>query len=189
MPKSRNEKQSELQELTEQLRSAQVVILTEYRGLPVSDINKIRGQLREKGTTFSVAKNTLTTLALRELGYATPEDLLVGPTALAFVRDDIPASLKLLNQFARDTKILTVKGAVMGPSALKADQVDQLEKLPTVQESRAKIVGLIQSPLSNLVGVLNAPLSQFVSLLEAPQRDLVSIFKQRAEQLSAPEAA
>ena len=88
LPKTRKEKQAELREMSEDLRQSQVVILTEYRGLSVSDISRIRGQLRDKGTKFSVAKNTLMALALKENGQVVPEDLLTGPTAFAFVRDD-----------------------------------------------------------------------------------------------------
>ncbi len=178
MPKTRSEKQAELDALTEELRRSQVVILTEYRGLPVSDINKIRGQLREKGTTFSVAKNTLMSLALEATGNAVPDDLLQGPTALAFVRDDIPGSTRLLNQFATETKILTVKGAILGQSVLKGDQVKQLQDMPTRDVSRAQIVGAVTGPLSQLVG-----------LLTAPHRELAYIIQQRAEQLGAPAEA
>jgi len=178
LPKTRSEKQAELKELTEALSQAQVVILTEYRGLQVSDINKIRGQLRAKGTTFSVAKNTLTALALKASGYAAPEDLLQGPTALAFVRDDIPGSTKLINQFVRDTKILTVKGAILGQSVLKGDQVDQLQDMPTMELSRAAIAGAVVGPLTQLVGVFNAPL-----------REIAYVIQQRADQLGAPAEA
>jgi large subunit ribosomal protein L10 len=177
LPKTKAEKQAELAELTDALRQAQVVILTEYRGLTVGDINKIRGQLRAKGTTFSVAKNTLTSLALKAEGLAAPEDLLKGPTALAFVRDDIPGSTRLLNQFVRETRILTVKGAILGQSVLKGDQVDQLQDMPTKDMSRAAIAGAVVGPLTQLVGVLNAPL-----------REIAYVIQQRADQLGAPAA-
>src|SRR5438045_2468151 len=90
LPKTRKEKQGELEILTGEVREAQVVILTDYRGLPVAEINRLRNQLRDKGATFSVAKNTLTTLALKATGHPAPEDLLAGPTALALIHDDIP---------------------------------------------------------------------------------------------------
>ena len=175
MPKTRTQKQSELDRLTEELRQAQVVILTDYRGLPVTEINRLRSQLREKGATFSVAKNTLTSLALQATGHPAPDDLLVGPTALALVRDDIPGSTRVLNQFARDTKILAVKGAILGTSVLKGAEVDQLQDMPTREQSRAQIVGAVSGPLSGIVSVLNAPL-----------REIAYVIQQRAEQMGTP---
>lgn len=174
MPKSRKEKQAELTEMSEDLRASQVVILTEYRGLTVSDISRIRGQLRDKGTKFSVAKNTLMALALKENGNVVPEDLLQGPTAFAFVRDDIPTSARMLNQFAIETKILTIKGAILGDSVLKGDEVKQLQDLPTRDQSRAQLVGVVSGPLSGIVSVLNAPL-----------REIAYVIQQRADQLGA----
>lgn len=174
LPKTRKEKQAELTEMSEDLRASQVVILTEYRGLTVSDISRLRGQLRDKGTKFSVAKNTLMALALKENGQAVPEDLLTGPTAFAFVRDDIPTSARLLNQFAIETRILTVKGAIVGDSILKGDEVKQLQDLPTRDQSRAQLVGVVSGPLSGIVSVLNAPL-----------REIAYVIQQRADQLGA----
>ena len=175
MPKTRSEKQAELDVLIDELKRSQVIILTEYRGLPVSDINKIRGQLRERGTTFSVAKNTLMSLALEAVGNATPEDLLVGPTAFAFVHDDIPASTRDLNKFVTDTKILTVKGAILGQGVLRGEEVRQLLDMPTRDQSRATIAGAVVGPLQQLVGLLQAPL-----------REIAFVVQQRAEQLGAP---
>ncbi|MFN8498283.1 MAG: 50S ribosomal protein L10 [Anaerolineae bacterium] len=189
MPKSRDQKQAELDALTDELRNSQVVILSDYRGLPVADVNKLRGQLRDKGANFIVAKNTLMSIALRQTNSAAPEDLLSGPTALTFVRDDIPGTIKVLNQFVRDSKIMTVKGAILGQSVFKGDQVDQLVTMPTLPESRARIVGAIVGPMSGLVTVINGPMQQLVTILDATRRDLVSIIQQRADQLGAPEAS
>ncbi len=189
MPKSRDQKQAELDALTEELRNSQVVILSDYRGLPVADVNKLRKQLHDKGANFIVAKNTLMTIALQKHNSAAPEDLLVGPTALTFVRDDIPGTVKVLNQFARDSKIMTVKGAILGQSVFKGDQIEQLVNMPTLPQSRAQIAGAIIGPLSGLVTVINGPLQQLVTIMDATRRDLVSIIQQRADQLGAPEAS
>ena len=178
MPKTRSEKQAELDILLQELDKSQAIILTEYRGLPVSDINKIRGQLRAKGTTFSVAKNTLMTIALKNKGAAVPEDLLQGPTAIAFVHDDIPGSSRLIQQFVNETKILTFKGAILGQSVLRGDEVKQLDTIPTRDQARAQVAGVVVGPLQSLVGLFQAPL-----------REIAYVVQQRAEQLGAPSEA
>ena len=178
MPKTRTEKQAELDAMIDELRQSQVIILTEYRGLPVSDINKIRGQLRAKGTTFSVAKNTLMSLALEQLGNAAPDDLLQGPTAFAFVHDDIPTSTRLLNQFVTETKILTDKRAILGQGVLRGEEVRQLLDMPTRDQSRGQIAGMVVGPLQQLVGLVQAPL-----------REIAYVIQQRAEQMGAPTEA
>ncbi len=177
---SKEKKAEIVAELADLLSSSQAVILTDYRGLTVADLGKLRGQLRGRGAKFLVAKNTLMALALQQTGRPVPEDLLQGPTGIAFLFEDIAGASKAINDFARDSRIMTVKGGILGASIVTAEGAIELARLPSRDALRAQLVGALQGPMGGMV-----------SLLTAPMRDLVSVLQARADQLkeSAPEAA
>lgn len=168
---SKEKKTAVVSELTELLKQSQAVILADYRALSVADMSKLRNQLRQQNTTFQVAKNTLTRIALQQAGRPVPEKLLVGPTVLAFLTSEIAGPTKILTDFARMSGgNLTIKGGIVGNSIVDEKGITALATLPPREVLLGQVLGAIQGPLANLVG-----------LLTAPQRELVYILKQRAE--------
>src|SRR5437762_13148727 len=121
MPTAR--KRQMVKEMQELFSGSQVLIFTDYRGLSVSDITNLRRQLREKGVEYHVTKNTLTALAADRAGLGEMNTLLDGPTAIAFVGEDIPGAAKVLTDFVRSSRILQIRGGLMGHVVISADQV------------------------------------------------------------------
>ncbi|MGI9255242.1 MAG: 50S ribosomal protein L10 [Thermomicrobiales bacterium] len=156
-----------IEELTEALRNAQLTIVTDYRGLKVSDLQGFRAALRPKGADFRVAKNTLTNIAAGQAGIEGFGGMLEGPTGLVIVRDDIVGASKVVNDFVRTSRVLAVKGAVMNNRALSAADIEELATLPSREELQAKLLGLMVSPMSRTLGVLGGPARSFVYLLNA----------------------
>ncbi len=146
---------------------SQVLIFTDYRGLRVSDLNNLRRLLRDKGVEYHISKNTLTTLAARRAGVDEMGALLDGPTAIAFVGDDIPGAAKVLQDFARTSRILTIRGGLAGKQILNADQVGDLTKILPREQYIAKLMGSLNMPVTSLVGVLANTVRGFMNVLNA----------------------
>ncbi len=166
MAVSREDKNEMVSELTDDLKNAKAVIITDYRGLPTAELAGLRNQLRGMQASYHIAKNTLVILALQRAGLPTPENLLEGPTALAFLQADMSGPARTINAFFKE-KGLSVKGAIIGQSVYDAKGVEQLANLPTREQLYASVVGAIQGPASSLVGVLNGALSEFLRTLQA----------------------
>ncbi len=166
MPVTRERKAELVQELTKELKQAQAVIITNYRTLKVSDLQGIRNELRGMQARYHVAKNTLLEIALKEVGLPVPSDLLDGPTAVAFLRDDLSGPAKRLNAFFKE-KDLPIRGAIVGQTIYDAKGVENLANLPGRKELYASVLGALQGPSASLVGVLNGALSQLVYTLQA----------------------
>ena len=156
-----------VKELQQLFSKSEVMIFTDYRGLTVSDITNLRRQLREKGVEYHVTKNTLTTLAAHRAGVENVDAMLDGPTAIAFLGDDIPGAAKVLSDFVRTSRILQIRGGLAGRTVLNADQVGDLTKVLTREQYIAQVLGSMQSPISNFVGVLNATLRGFMNVMQA----------------------
>jgi large subunit ribosomal protein L10 len=152
--------------LTEELKQAQAVIITDYRTLKVSDLQGIRNELRGMKAGYHIAKNTLLQIALQEAGLPVPANLLEGPTAVAFLREDLSGTAKKLNSFFKE-KDLAIRGAIVGQTIYDAKGVESLANLPTRNELYASVLGSLQGPSASLVGVLNGVLSQLVYTLQA----------------------
>jgi large subunit ribosomal protein L10 len=165
-------KSAEIDQLERKLREAQAAIVADYRGLSVAEIGQLRSQLRPAGVEFRVAKNTLTRLAAKRAGIEGLDELLVGPTAIAFTGDDIAAAARVLSDFARTSRILTIKGALMGGLRMNADQVGQLATLPAKPVLQATLAGTIQGPLAGFVGILNGALASLAYTLEARAKQM-----------------
>jgi large subunit ribosomal protein L10 len=172
----KSEKEQVVAELTERLRTAETLIVADYRGLTNSEIDGLRTKLIEHGARFSVVKNTLTRRAAEAAGADALLALLEGPSAIAFVESggDPVAVAKALGDAARDTKVLAIRGGVLEGVAISADEIERLAKLPPAEVLRAQLVGAIVSPLTTVV-----------MLLAAPMRDLVGLIDARIEQLQA----
>ncbi|MBC7261138.1 MAG: 50S ribosomal protein L10 [Chloroflexi bacterium] len=172
MPVTREKKQETLEELKELLTRSTVVIFSDYRGLTASQMHELRKKLRPFNSKFLVAKNTLVSKALSELGMPHPTEMLEGPTALGFCFEDFHQPLRTMMDFAQESEILKVKGGLMGEHVLQPEDVKALMTLPEPAVLRAEALGAVQSPLSGLV-----------SLLDTVLRELVYVLDARAEQL------
>lgn len=156
-----------IDELTEQLTNAKLIVLTDYRGLRVADLQDLRGNLRKSGGEFRVAKNTLTRIAAENAGITGLESYLEGPLALGIASDDIVGFTKSLSDFARTTRILTIRGGVLDKNVIDARQVEAIATLPSKEQLQGKLLGLLQSPLARTLAVLSGPSRSAVYVLNA----------------------
>jgi large subunit ribosomal protein L10 len=143
-------------------------VVTEYRGLTVGNLNELRNKLAETNAAYVVTKNTLFKRALQDNDWPVPEDLLLGPVATAFADGNMPGMAKALLEFSKDREnIFVIKGGVMSGNILTPKQVETISKLPTLDELRAQIAGLMVQPATGLVNVLNAATADIVNVLQA----------------------
>jgi large subunit ribosomal protein L10 len=180
----RSEKERVVAELVDQLRSTETLIVADYRGLSVTEINELRGQLLDHGARFTVVKNTLTRRAAEEAGADALLALLEGPTAIAFLRSDGDpvAVAKALNAAARTTRVLQIRGGILDGREIGEDDVKNLATLPPADVLRAQLVGAVSGPLTTVVGLFTAPLRDLVNVIDAR-------IKQLEEQGGGAEAA
>ena len=165
MPTAR--KEAAVQELRERLADSQNLFLTDFAGLTVEEITKLRGELRKDGSTYAVVKNTLFKIAAGEEISSQLEQFLAGPTGIVFAGTDPVAPAKAIKTFADDSKKLGIKAAYIDGRFVDAKQVEVLASLPPKQELIAKLVGSLASPLRGLVTVLSGNQSGLVRVLNA----------------------
>ncbi|HLZ07763.1 MAG TPA: 50S ribosomal protein L10 [Chloroflexota bacterium] len=170
MPNARN--LEFVKELEIKFKKTRTVFLTDFRGLSVSDLANLRRQLREVGVDFRVAKNTLALIAADRAGLSGLNELLKGPTAIAFASGDEAATAKALSDYARVSRILTVKGGILGSQVLSAEDVADVSRLPAKAQLHADLVGAVQGPAASLIGVLNSALSTVVHVLDERVKQL-----------------
>jgi large subunit ribosomal protein L10 len=165
----REDKERVVAELTEKLRGADTLIVADYRGLTMPQIDALRGRLLEHGARFSVVKNTLTRRAAEAAGADQLLALLEGPSAIAFVESDgDPAAVaKALADSARDTKVLEIRGGIMQGRTISSADVEELAKLPSLEVLRGQVLGAVIAPLTSLLALVNAPLQNLVGLIDA----------------------
>jgi len=165
----REDKERVVAELTEKLRSADTLIVADYRGLTMPQIDGLRGKLLEQGARLSVVKNTLTRRAAEAAGADQLLALLEGPTAIAFVESDgDPAAVaKALADSARETRVLEIRGGVMQGRTISSADVDELAKLPPLDVLRGQVLGAVIAPLSSLLALVNAPVQNLIGLIDA----------------------
>lgn len=171
MPVTRERKEELVALLADNLGKAQALILTDYRGLPVAELSKLRRQLRGMKSDLHIVKNTLVELALQRAGLPVPTELLDGPTAIAFCMTDIPGTAKALEDFLKD-KDIKVKGAIMSGKVLKGAEVAMLANLPTREQLYGRLLGTINAPATNVAGVIASGIRQVVNVLQARVRQM-----------------
>jgi large subunit ribosomal protein L10 len=169
LPRARKEQKAEQVDLlTEKLKKAKVAVLTDYRGLTVSQIQDLRGKLRTGDVEYRVVKNTLARRAAASAGVSELEKELEGPLAIAFGYDDLSVPSKLINEWVRTTRLkLEVKGGLVEGRVFSPDQVKQLADLPSRETLIAQLLGTLQSPVGQLVGIMQTPLQQLLGVLDA----------------------
>jgi large subunit ribosomal protein L10 len=154
-------------EVRRRLDESSAVLLTEYRGLDVTAMADLRRSLRSAGGEYKIYKNTLVRRAVADLDVEGLDDLLVGPTALAFVQEDAAAVAKALRDFARDHEALVIKGGLLGDSFLDEGQVRVLADLPSREELLARLAGAFQAPTQKFASLLHNTIARFGHALHA----------------------
>src|SRR5918996_29328 len=165
MRMARPDKVAAVENIRARFEEADAALLTEYRGLGVGAIAEVRGALRDAGSDYKVLKNTLTRIAVREVGLEDLVAMLEGPTAIAFVKGDAAAAAKALDDAARKYPVLVIKGGVLNGKVIDASQAGQLARLEPRDVQLAKIAMMMNSPAQQLATVLSALLRNLGSML------------------------
>ena len=187
----KSDKEKVVTDLTEKLRSAETMIVEDYRGLTMPQIDALRTKLIENGAKFTVVKNTLTRRAAEAAGADALLAMLEGPSAIAFVESDgdAVAVAKALADSARDTKVLEIRGGVMQGRVITGDDVDALAKLPPLDVLRGQVIGAILGPLNAIAGLVNAPLQNLYGLIDARIEQLQTEGQAETEEVSDTEVS
>ena len=162
----RAEKREVVSALHDVFAKTGVVVVAHYAGLSVADMTKLRSDMREAGGRVKVAKNRLVKLALEGTDAKGISDLMTGPTCLAFSEDPVAAP-KVAVKFAKGNEKFVILGGAMGPTVLDAKAVNSLAELPSLDELRGKLIGLIQAPASKIARTVNEPAAQLARILAA----------------------
>jgi large subunit ribosomal protein L10 len=178
----RPEKVSAVQEIAGRFTNAEAALLTEYRGLHVSDIAEVRNALRAADADYKVLKNTLARIAVRDVGLDELVGMLEGPTAIAFCHGDAVAAAKALDEASRKFPVLVIKGGVLQGKVIGGDQAQRLAALESREIQLGKIARLVNTPLQQMVNVLAAPLRDLGSMLAQV------VAKKESGELDAPPA-
>jgi large subunit ribosomal protein L10 len=165
----KQDKEKVVAELTERLRTSETLLVADYRGLTMPQIDALRSRLLESGARFTVVKNTLTRRAAEAAGAEALLALLEGPSAIAFLETDgdMVAAAKALADSARETKVLAIRGGVMQGKTVTAEEIETLATLPALDVLRGQVLGAIVAPLTTFVALLNAPLQNLLGLIDA----------------------
>jgi len=176
----KEQKEHIVAELADRLKAADTVLVADYRGLTMPQIDTLRTRLLESGARFTVVKNTLTRRAAEAAGADALLTLLEGPTAIAFLEadGDMLAAAKALADMARESKVLAIRGGVLQGKVVTAEEVETLAALPPIDILRGQVLGAIVAPVTALLGLVTAPLQNLYGLIEA-----------RIEQLGGEEVA
>lgn len=154
--KNRQLKEAKVAEIREKLEKAQGVVFSQYQGLTVEEDTELRKKLREAGVEYKVYKNTLTTLAAKELGLDGVVEYLEGPVSVAFGYEDATAPARVLNDFAKTHKKLELKAGIVDGTIYNSEEVTKLANIPSREVLIAQLLGSFKAPLSNLAYLLNA---------------------------------
>jgi len=164
---SKGKKEELLSQYTDLFSRSSAAILTDYRGLTMGDITRLRNRLREIHGEYHVTKNRLVKLALQQAGITVPEGLLEGPTATGFCFEDVAAIAKLLVDFSKESKALVIKGGVLGDRVLDPDQVTALAELPPRPVVLGQVLGAIQGPAAGITRAIAGGIRGILYVLTA----------------------
>ena len=160
---NKEKKQTYIKNMTSELDKSDAVIVTHYQGLTVKQLDELRNRMREHGIQFKITKNRITKLALEKTRCKELSKLFTGPTAIALSSDAI-TSAKILTNFSKDNSNLKILGGIMGDDILDVAGVKNVATLPSLDEARAKIVGILRSPAQKIASILLAPASKIAIL-------------------------
>lgn len=162
-----------IEQLTEKLRGAKAVVITDYRGMPTPELNTLRTKLRAVNGEYFIAKNTLTVKAVQNIGITGADAMFEGPTAMAISTSKESELAKALLDYIRTSRtILKIRGGILGQQALTIEEVRTLATLPAKPRLQAVLAGNIQGPLSGFVGLLNSALGELVRVFDEREKQL-----------------
>ena len=163
---ARPDKAAAVAELTDKFRESNAAVLTEYRGLTVAQLTKLRSAIREHAT-YAVVKNTLTEIAAKEAGVSAFDGQYAGPSAIAFITGDPVETAKSIRDFAKDHPALVIRGGLLDGKPLSADEVKQLADLESREVLLAKLAGAMKASMSGAAALFAAPLAQTARVVDA----------------------
>ena len=166
---NKNKKKTYIEEMKNFFSKTSSVFVTHYQGLTVKQIDDLRSEMRKHGILFKITKNRITKLALEGSKYKKLENLFSGPTAVVFSEDAI-TSAKILTKFAKKNPSLKIIGGIMEEETLSVEQVQKIATLPTLDEARANIVGILTTPAQKIISILLAPGSKIAILAHAKSK-------------------
>ena len=166
---NKNKKKSYIEEMKSFFSKTSSIFVTHYQGLTVKQIDELRSEMRKHGILFKITKNRITKLALEGSKFKKLENLFSGPTAVVFSEDAI-TSAKILTKFARNNSNLKIIGGIMEEEPLSLEDVEKIATLPTLNEARAKIVGILTAPAQKIMSILLAPGSKIAILAHAKSK-------------------
>tara|TARA_B100000686_G_scaffold340770_1_gene416968 strand:+ start:1899 stop:2408 length:510 start_codon:yes stop_codon:yes gene_type:complete len=166
---NKNKKKTYIEEMKNFFSNTSSVFVTHYQGLTVKQIESLRTEMRKHGILFKITKNKITKLALEGSKFKKLENLFSGPTAVAF-SDDAITSAKILTKFAKANSSLKIIGGIMEKEPLSIEEVEKIATLPTLDEARAKIVGILTTPAQKIMSILLAPGSKIAILAHAKSK-------------------
>ena len=166
---NKDKKKNYIEEMKVFFKKTNSIFVTHYQGLSVKQIDELRNEMRKKGILFKITKNRITKLALEGSKFKKLENLFSGPTAVAFSEDAI-TSAKILTNFAKKNTNLKIIGGIMEEEPLSVEDVEKIATLPTLDEARAKIVGILSAPAQKIISILLAPGSKIAILALAKSK-------------------
>ena len=160
---NKEQKKNYITEMTANFENSEAVLVTHYQGLTVKQLDELRKQMRKHGIQFKITKNRITKLALEKTKCKDLANLFTGPTAVALSKDAI-STAKILTKFSKENNNLKILGGIMGKEILDVEAVANVATLPTLDEARAKIIGILRLPAQKIVSILLAPASKIAIL-------------------------
>ncbi len=164
---SKERKNEFISQYSEWVNRSRALVVSEYRGLTMKDIDDLRSKVREAGGEFHVIKNTLGKMAFEKVGLPIPENYFEGTTAICFAFEDVPAITKIMSEFARTSEFLKIKGGYLDNAPISAEEVKALAELPPLPVIRGQLLGTILAPATRLARVLNEPARQLAYVVQA----------------------
>ncbi len=162
----RKRKQEWIADANANFSSAGILIVTQYKGLTVAELDNLRIRIRNAGASFKITKNRLTKIALKGTTYESLSSKFVGPTAVAWAEDPVSAA-KAISEFAKDNEKLVLVGGAFGEKILSEAEIQTLAKLPSLDEMRASLIALIMTPATRIAGITQAPAGQLARVFGA----------------------
>jgi large subunit ribosomal protein L10 len=162
----RKRKQEWIADANSNFSSAGILIVTQYKGLTVAELDNLRARIRNAGASFKITKNRLTKIALKGTTYEPLSGKFVGPTAVAWAEDPVSAA-KAISEFAKDNEKLVLVGGAFGEKILSEAEIQTLAKLPSLDEMRASLIALIMTPATRIAGITQAPAGQLARVFGA----------------------
>lgn len=173
---TKQRKQELVDGYVELLKQAKGLVITEYRGMSMKQLDALRRKLRENNANLTITKNTLFKIALRQVGMAAPDKLFTGPVAVAVAFGDLSKTIKTVLEFTKESELFIAKGGVVGATSFASKDLETISNLPGLDVLRAQLIGLTTMPLTQFLGLLEEPGRQVVAVIQAATEGSVNVF-------------